>query len=467
MKSLLSSNNEIVFVNDSKELTGVKGLSNKRLCIIKTNFSDINKIKKLCKSHPKMEVWLACEDIRRENIITANMCGIKNVIQYPINNDVVKDLLNNSDLTAIRKNDFENDITNLKNLKVMIVDDNIFNTQLLEETLKPLDLNLKIYNKPLVAAKIIEEEKFDLFLLDIMMPELSGYELAKIIKNSSENNNTPIIFISALSDNENKLKSFNSGSYIFIEKPFNIEILKSQICSLLKEQREKEECIKLHDSYMAMLTHDMKGPVQAEIAALKFLLNKDQFSEENREILYDMLSSSKYLQNLVTNVLYKYKSDYGTFEINKELNSLKVLISEACDEMQYIAIEKNSCIRVQYKSNIEKLFFDYNELKRVLHNILTNAIKHSYMNSDIFIDIENDNKNIIVSIKNSGEGIPQDLQQNVFDQFVSYCKHSKSVNLGLGLHICKQIIKAHNGTIKMESIPKEYTKITFTLPLKY
>lgn len=472
MKSLLSdeANKEIVYVNDVRELKGVKGLSNKRLCIIKTNFKDINKIKKICKSYPNLEVWIACEEISRKNIITANMCGIKNVIQYPVKKEVINDLLNNSDLTRIRENNFlrnSNDFEDLKGLKVMIVDDNPFNTELLNETLKPFELNLTILQKPKQVLNIIDKEKFDLFLLDIMMPDISGYELAKIIKKTKLNSSTPIIFVSALSDNENKLKSFELGSYIFIEKPFNINVLKTQICSLLREQKEKERLANLKDSFLAMVTHDMKGPVQAEISALNFLLNNnDNFDKEQKEILNDMLSSSKYLQNLISNVLQKFKTENGIFEIKKDLFSMKKLINECCEEAKYFASEKNLQIRVSYKTDIEFLRFDFNELKRVVNNILTNALKYSYKNTEVLVEIFDNKEQMIVSVKNCGAGVSEELQKNIFDKYISYSEKQKSVNTGLGLYISREIVRAHGGTISFESIPEQYTKLTFTLPVE-
>ena len=125
----------------------------------------------------------------------------------------------------------------------MIVDDNQFNIELLEETLKSLNLNLLSFQKPKEAAKIIDLEKFDLFLLDVMMPELSGFDLAEMIKKTRLNCDTPIVFISALADVEHKVKGFNLGSYAYIEKPFNIKVVKSQILNLLKTNC-KEFCRK-------------------------------------------------------------------------------------------------------------------------------------------------------------------------------------------------------------------------------
>ncbi len=471
MNRLLSSsgNKEVIFVNDYRRLKKAKRLENKKLCIIRAESKDIEKIKKIVKSHPDLDVWIACESASRKNIIAANVCGIKNVIEYPLREEIILDILNNKDFTEFGINkSIENEeyIKHIKGLKIMVVDDNPLNVDLLKETLKFLELDILTFYNPQDAINKAQNEKFDLFLLDIMMPQLSGYELARLIKKSEINKNTPIVFISALSDNENKLKSYNLGSYIFVEKPFNVNIFKSQIVSLLKEYIEKENTIKLKDTYFAMVTHDMKTPVQAEISALNLLLNSDNFSSEEKEILKDILSSSKYLENLIFNVLQKYKSDNDSFKIHKNNHSLKRLITECCDEIKYYANEKNLTINVSYTSKHEFFMFDYEEIKRVIHNILTNALRHSYKNSKISMSVTDFENQIQVSIKNEGIGILLKNQNNIFDKFISYSENQKTVNSGLGLYICKKVITAHHGTIDFKSIPEKYTTVSFKLPLQ-
>ncbi len=469
MKKLLSptGNQDIVFVNNVKELKKFKSLANKKLCIIKTDFRDLDYIKEICKTYPSLEVWVASNDISRQNILNAGMCGIKNIIQYPLKREVINDLIKNKSCKNNQKCDGKI-YDSLTGLKVMLVDDNPFNNELLEETLKPLNLNFTSCKNPAEAANIIKNEKFDLFILDIMMPELSGFELAQIIQNTSQNAGRPIIFISALSDIEHKIESYNLGSYIYIEKPFNINAVKSQICSLLKACNDREKFAKQQNSYLAMVTHDLKGPVQAEISALDVLLAKynKNLDQNQVEILEGMRSSSKFLQNLVTNILQKYQSDNDKIILNKQLHSFKKLINECCEEVKYCASERNLTIDASYKTDQDEIWFDYNEIKRVIHNILTNALKYSYKNRSIYLEITSDNNNIIVSVKNYGFGVELDNPDDVFNKFTSYCEKNKCVNSGLGLYISKKIIDAHKGSISFKSIPDDYTCVTFTLPLR-
>lgn len=467
MKELLKQAeiNDVVYVEDIRELRGIQGLASKRLCIIKTDFRDINKIKKFCKSHDNLEVWLASKEISRKNILMANLCGIRNVIEYPIHKSLISDLIKEKKAETEDEKNFKNHIS-LKGLKVMIVDDNPLNTMLLEETLSALELNLVTCQKPLEAAKIVQEEEFDLFLLDIMMPELSGFDLAEIIRKSVKNANTPLMFVSALSDSENKIKSFDYGSYAYIEKPFDIKVVRAQICTLLKTYNERKELEKQKEKYWAMVTHDMKGPVYAEVSALEFVLNQygKSLDDVQKEILQDILSSTKYLKNLVNNVLMKYKDDNGNLVIQKDYHSLKSLIKECQNEVRYIAAEKNQIITVDFNAQTDECLFDLAEIKRVINNLLTNSLKYGTKDSEINIVINENDKFIIFSITNNGIGIKLKDPNEVFEKFTSYSEEHRSINTGLGLYIAKQIIVAHGGDITVNSVPNEYTTLTFTLP---
>lgn len=467
MKELLKQAeiNDVVYVEDIRELRGIQGLASKRLCIIKTDFRDINKIKKFCKSHDNLEVWLASKEISRKNILMANLCGIRNVIEYPIHKSLISDLIKDKKTETEDEKNFKNHIS-LKGLKVMIVDDNPLNTMLLEETLSALELNLVTCQKPLEAAKIVQEEEFDLFLLDIMMPELSGFDLAEIIRKSVKNANTPLMFVSALSDSENKIKSFDYGSYAYIEKPFDIKVVRAQICTLLKTYNERKELEKQKEKYWAMVTHDMKGPVYAEVSALEFVLNQygKSLDDVQKEILQDILSSTKYLKNLVNNVLMKYKDDNGNLVIQKDYYSLKKLIKECQNEVRYIAAEKNQIITIDFNAETDECLFDLAEIKRVINNLLTNSLKYGTKDSEINIVINENDKFIIFSITNNGLGIKLKDPNEVFEKFTSYSEEHRSINTGLGLYIAKQIIVAHGGDITVNSVPNEFTTLTFTLP---
>lgn len=232
---------------------------------------------------------------------------------------------------------------------------------------------------------------------------------------------------------------------------------------LLKNSKQQE----VQNSFWNMVVHDLKGPIQAEIAAMRMLLaDTKNFSAEQLEIINDVLSSMKYTQTLVFNVLQKYKEENGNLVIKKELHSFKTLLEECCHEVKYIAKERNLEVKFFYNSSFDEVMFDLDEIKRVINNLLTNTLKYSYKNTEIVINVENDDNNLLFSIVNCGNGVALENQDDIFEKFVSYSEKHKSINTGLGLYISKQIIVAHGGEIHFHSIPEKTTTITFRLPIK-
>ncbi|MFI3300805.1 MAG: hybrid sensor histidine kinase/response regulator [Candidatus Gastranaerophilales bacterium] len=459
-------NEKMVFVEDFQELKGIKNLSLKKLCIIKTDFKDINYIKKFCKNHSNINVWIASSEISRKNILSANSCGVKNVVQYPISmkliNDFLKDEKGSNEKTKYQSsNQFH-----LRGLNVMIVDDNQMNIDLLTETLEPFDLKIHSFTKPIEASRIVEHEKFDLFLLDVMMPEMSGFDLAKMIKTSKLNHNTPMMFISALSDPDNKIRGYNLGSCAFIEKPFNLNIVRSQIYSTLKTKRLQDAMQDKKETFLAMVTHDLKTPISAEITALELLLKNqcENLDELQAEIIKDVLGAAKYMKNLVNNILNKYKFDTDTLILNKQNVSIKNVLSDCVEEIKYLVEDKKQKINLKCDFTNANADVDCIEIKRVIHNLLINAIEHGRKNTTIKIELIENKNEFEISIKNKGVGIDLQDPNEIFEKFVSLANKNKQVNSGLGLFISKKIIEMHGGTIKVKSKLNDYTKMTFTIP---
>ncbi len=460
-----AENERIIFVEDFRELKGVKNLSLKKLCIIKTDFKNINQIKKFCKTHPNLEVWIASEEISRKNILSANSCGVKNVVQYPVDVKIIHDFF--------RKKDKSEDVRTeastgyyLKGLKIMIVDDNQMNIDLLVETLSDMGLQITTFIKPIEAAKIVEHEKFDLFLLDIMMPEMSGFDLAEIIKKTNINSDTPIMFISALNDPENKIRSFDLGSCAYIEKPFNVSVVRSQIYNALKTKCLREALNDRKETFLAMVTHDLKTPVNAEICALELLLKNNglELNVMQNEIIKDILGAAKYMKNLVDNILHKYKFDNEHLVLNKKHASLKMLIAECIEETKYLFEERNQQLIFNCSVRNSEAVVDCIEIKRVIHNLLFNAIEYGLKGSKISVELYETKNEFVFTIKNFGHGIDLENPNEVFDKFVTLAEQNKKAGTGLGLYICKRIVEAHGGTVSAESKVDDYTKMTFTLP---
>lgn len=297
------------------------------------------------------------------------------------------------------------------------------------------------------------------------MPEMSGFELAKIIKHSKLNSDTPIVFISALSDSENKIMGYNIGSCAYIEKPFDVSVVRSQIYNMLKTKRLQDALNDKKETFLAMITHDLKTPIYAEICALELLnKNNEKMDGMQREIITDILSAAKYMKNLVENITQKYKVENESLVLQKTKASLKNIVIACIEDTKYLFEEKN--IKYTLNCNAKEPFaiFDELEIKRVVHNLIINTIEHGISKSKVIMDIKETGKNLIFSITNFGIGLEIQNPDDIFLKYVSYANKNKKLASGLGLYIAKKIIDAHNGTIKVESEVNKYVKFTFTLP---
>lgn len=455
----------VLFLDKVDDFEKQKDITSKELCIIKTDFKNLSPLKKIMAKYPDMEIWLTGENITREKIFLANKYDIKNVLPYPYDykpiDEFFKRKYKNSAVAVA-----EEIPPWIKGMKVMIVDDNKMNVELLEETLSGTGLDITSCTNPFDAEHAVMRERFDLFLLDVMMPDMSGFELGEIIKNSNLNSKSLMMFISALSDSENKITGYNLGSVAYIEKPFDVDVVRSQIINALKTKQLNDAMNDTKESFLTMVAHDLKSPVNSEIMALELLLKNFNLSQDDykESIITDILGATKYMKNLLENIINKYKYDNNRFLLTKDLTSVKNLVEESIEETKYMMGDKNQRIHLTNRLKTKKIMLDYLEIKRVMHNLLTNAIEYAPRNSIIEIDLS-ENKNFVVfSIRNENKGIVIKNPDELFDKFVSRAKENKKISSGLGLYIAKKIVTSHNGTIKVDVKDPKYVRFIFTLP---
>ncbi len=461
---------KLLFIDKISEFKNLKKLNNIELCIIKTDFdkSDLKFIQRLKSKNQEIEFWISSNETSRENILRASNLGVKNIVASPVDAKIVKDFFEqNGQSQSSDKCIIPVDCSDIAGLKVMIVDDNLMNIELLEEVLSKFGLNISSYLKPKIACEVVIKEKFDLFLLDIMMPEMSGFELAKKIKETELNQDIPIIFISALSDSQNKITSYDLGSYAYIEKPFDIGVIKSQIYNVLKNKKAKDNIASTQNDFLATIAHDLKTPIRAEINALQLLLgaNFGELDESQQEIIEDILNSTKFMRDMVENILCKSKIEHGQITLSKQVYSVKELV-ETCIEMtKYILSDKKQ--RVNFRCNIENLLvpLDFLEMKRAINNLISNASQYSPAGTEIVVEISQHGDNIGISVQDFGRGIALEHQKDIFVQYMSFAKKYKTIGSGLGLYITKRIVEAHGGDILLDSKVGYGTKISLILPM--
>ncbi len=435
------------------------------LCILKINLAtdNINKLSNLINNNPNTEFWLATNNSSKKIIDKANELGIKNIINLPIDENLINKFFNK--ITPQNNHSQISDI-DLSESKVAIVDDNDMNIKLLTEILSDLNIKIYSYNSPEEAIKNIETEKFDLFMLDILMPNISGFDLAKRIKKTELNSTTPIVFVSAMVDIESKLNGYELGAYSYIEKPYNIELVKTQVYNILKKQLHTKTINTQKENFVAMLTHDLKSPINAEINALELLIQKKfgEISDCQHEIIGSVLNSVKYMKHITDQILSFYKCKNSYIKLNLENTIFEEIVHESISSMKFLIEEKKQKVHLKSTLHKKQINIDVIEIKRLICNLLSNAIEYTPEGSEIWIDLKQDKSSFIFSIKDSGYGIAPENLANIFDEYMSLAKKQKRVGFGLGLNICKKIVEAHGGNINIESELGKGTTITFAIP---
>lgn len=220
------------------------------------------------------------------------------------------------------------------------------------------------------------------------------------------------------------------------------------------------------DTFIAMFTHDLKTPINSGIFALEMLLknSSDNLNDFQKELLNDLLISSKYMKRLTENALCKFKAESGNLTITKEKCSVKNLVKHCIEETKYILQDKNQTLNFNCSQKDIGGKVDIVEFTRVINNLISNASKYSPKNSEINITLKKFDNKIYFEIEDFGCGIDIKELDRVFEKYVRLANTQKSAGTGLGLYITKLIIDAHGGNIKINSKLNKGTKISFDIP---
>lgn len=239
-----------------------------------------------------------------------------------------------------------------------------------------------------------------------------------------------------------------------------------------KDLNKKIEALKeieqLKEDFVATLTHDLKVPILAEKNMLNFLLDNrfGELNEKQKEALDHLKNSNKELVELVEIILETYKLNETQIDLHKESLDIKKLLENTITEMQPIADTDSIKLNFdyEYKGNA---FVDEFYIKRVLKNLILNAISFSDNNTKVDINLTDDSSHIYIKITNYGKFIKKEEIDHVFDKYYTTTKKFRKVGTGLGLYLSNKIIKAHNGKIILESQEKKendaFTKLIISL----
>lgn len=356
--------------------------------------------------------------------------------------------------------------------KVLIVDDVTKNIQVVANFLQQAGYEINFAVSGDSALKHIKQDKFDLILLDIMMPEMDGFEVCQKLKDSDETKDIPVIFLTAKTDIESIKKAFNAGGVDYITKPFNKAELLARVKTHLELQQQRKDLRELNatkEKFFSIIAHDLKSPLNQLLGLSDILIKELEKGniDEIRSLASIINDSAKSGRTLLENLLDWSRSQTGVINYQPEKLDLKSLT----DEILY-HLEKNAeAKKVILKNNINDEIYAYadpNMIKTILRNLISNGIKFTPKGGVIKINAVKSENEIVCSVSDNGIGIQNDDIEKLFriDINPNTIGNSMEKGTGLGLILCEEFVAINRGKIWVESKWKAGSTFYFSLPVK-
>lgn len=261
------------------------------------------------------------------------------------------------------------------------------------------------------------------------------------------------------------VKSDKASNFTASSMELKLEDNVKRFILILKNVTNERELESLKDDFVATLTHDLKVPIIAETNMLELFLNESfgHVSEKQRTALKNMQASNKELLDLVQIVLETYKVRDGKIRLYKDNIMLKGFIEEIIEEMKPIADKTKNNLEFMTPRDI-RVYADRIQLKRVVKNLIQNAISYGEPNSPVEIKIGEIPRYIVITVKDYGAGISKSDINKIFNKYYSAAKKFRKIGTGLGLYLALQVIKSHEGELVVESEEGKYTEFMIKLP---
>ncbi len=252
------------------------------------------------------------------------------------------------------------------------------------------------------------------------------------------------------------LDTFASLIAIAVERVHYVDIAQRTTVQIESER--------LRNSLLSALSHDLRTPLTAVLGLTEYLsITKPDLSQEQHEVVISIRDETRRMTALVNNLLDMGKLQAGEVKLNKQWQPLEEVVGAALAATSHLL--SRHVVTVDLGADLPLLEFDAVLLERLLFNLLENAQKYTPEGSRIDVRATLANDCAEISVEDNGPGLPEGMEERVFDKFTRGQKESTKAGVGLGLAICRAIIDAHRGRIWAERSPSGGARFVFTLPL--
>ena len=361
--------------------------------------------------------------------------------------------------------------------KILIVDDMPKNLVLLYEALKKKGHKIFVANNGKSAIRRVKLQQPDLILLDVLMPEMNGFETCRALKADADTRDIPVIFLTTLADPEDKEKAFQYGGVDYVTKPFKpleavarVELhleLRRQRALLEASGNDARRELTDRDTLLAVVAHDLKDPLRSLVNLVGLLNSRYEELDEEKRRAYvaDAETAARRSYDLLENLLHWAKSKTGGLTLAPESIPVRELIEKTIEGARSFAKQRGVRVLNMAPEGV-RVFADRPTTETVLRNLVVNAIKFSKEGSEATVNAETEDDVTLLTVKDSGVGMDEETAASLFEANAAEPKRDAEGKLGtgLGLRLCKDFIERNRGTIGVTGSPGEGSEFRVPLP---
>jgi DNA-binding response OmpR family regulator len=373
---------------------------------------------------------------------------------------------------------------------IMIVDDNPSNLKLLGDMLLQQGYEVRSFPLGRLALAAAAKKPPDLILLDINMPEMSGYEVCERLKASPELSAIPVIFLSALDDTEDKIKAFRSGGVDYISKPFHFEEVNARVEThlglhslqqALKLQNEHlEEAVRARtrelaeankrltildhskSEFLNLISHEFRTPLNGLLSVGEIVLDEMMPTNENRELREIFDKSRQRILSILDDALLMTQIDVHGDQFRSAPLSLQAVLTQAVQETTQFATQRDVKLELPPQS-ADLVLGDENLLVRAVRALLETAVKFSAEGEAVRITRQDTADSLNLIIETRGGMIPGPVLPKFFDVFSIGEASTPGRDLGLGPAVASNILSLFGASVTVANQDPMGIRLTIAL----
>ena len=364
---------------------------------------------------------------------------------------------------------------------LLVVDDDAENRDVLSRRLIKQGHEVRTASSGPEALQVMALTDFEVILLDIMMPDMDGYEVLGRIKGDRRLQHVPVIMISAIDGVQSVVRCIEAGAEDYLAKPFDPTLLKARIGASLERKRGRDretalyeqlqqnykrllELERLRDDMRNMIVHDLRTPLTSVIVGMELVAGQGPLSEMQREVMSIATNGGRTLLAMINDLLDVEKMESGSTLLHYEPLSAAKLIASAVEQVASLAAVERTSIVTEIAPGCPPFEGDENKLSRTLVNLIANAVKFARGGTVTVTADRGEGERIRFAVRDTGAGIAPEAFERIFEKFGQLDANTR-VGTGLGLAFCKLAVEAHFGRIEVESTPGVGSTFSFTIPL--